>query len=118
MVCDEENDNNELYKYGWIDGKRIRSSIGNWRDMWSWKKCKSKDNYWFKMKPYLNTNPCGHKLYRVAINGDKCSMSRVLYKMYNPEWDITDNSDTNFINHINKNSLDNRIENLRVFTHQ
>ena len=45
-------------------------------------------------------------------------MSRVLFKLYNKNWDITDTSMNNEIDHINQNSLDNRIENLRVFTHQ
>ena len=129
MTTEEEEDefineknydyNPDEYKYGDIDGKRIRSSIGNWGDIWSWKKCKTRDSYWFKMKPWLHTNKAdGYKSYRVTINSVPCIMSRVLFKLYNPNWDITDTSHMNEIDHKNQNSLDNRIENLRVLTHQ
>ena len=109
--------NPDVYKYGDLYGVRIRSSIGNWRDMWSWRDW-VKEPYWFKLKLYLQTKPCGYKFYRVSVNGVSRVMSRVLFKLYNKNWDITDNSNMNQIDHINQNSLDNRIENLRVFTNQ
>ena len=128
MITEEEEDylineknydyNPNIYKYGDVYGRRIRSSIGNWGDMWSWKKCKSKDSYWWKIKPFLQTNMKGYKSYKVNINCIPRNMSRVLFKLYNKHWDITDNSNMNQIDHKNQNSLDNRIENLRVFTNQ
>ena len=47
---DEENDDITLYKYGFIDGKRVRVSITNGRDIWSWRDCKTRPSYWFKLK--------------------------------------------------------------------
>ena len=108
----------DKYKYGDVYGKRLRVSVDDWMDIWSWRLYKTKEDNWFKMKPYLHTNQCGYKLYKVNINRDKCSMSRVLFKLYNKNWDITDTSKNNEIDHKNQNSLDNRIENLRVLTHQ
>ena len=44
---------------------------------------------------------------------------RVVYKVCNPEWDITDNSRENEIDHIcGAQPKDNRIENLRVLNNQ
>ena len=120
LIFEENYDYNpDAYKYGDIDGKRLRVSIDNWWDIWSWKICKTRDSYWFKMKPCLHTNKAdGYKKYSVTINRIPRIMSRVLFKLYNKNWDITDNSNMNQIDHKNQNSLDNRIENLRVFTNQ
>ena len=44
---------------------------------------------------------------------------RVVYNVCNPDWDITDNSKANEIDHIcGVRPLDNRIENLRKLNHQ
>ena len=118
LIFDENYDYNpDAYKYGDIDGKRIRVSVDDWMDMWSWRDW-VKEPYWYKMKPYIHTDGRGYKKYRVSINCVSCIMSRVLYKLYNKDWDITDGSKENQIDHKNQNSLDNRIENLRVFTNQ
>ena len=113
---DEENDDNDLYKYGFVDGRRVKVSLDDWRDIWSWKICKSRTSYWFKLKPsYKKQN--NYEYYTICINGNNCLISRVIYKLYNENWDITDGSSDNCIDHINNNSLDNRIENLRVLNH-
>ena len=117
LIFDENYDyNTDDYKYGDIDGKRIRVSVDDWMDIWSWRTYKTKEDNWFKMTPYLHTDWSGYKKYIVNINGVSHVMSRVLYKLYNRNWDITDNSNMNEIDHQNQNSLDNRIENLRVLT--
>jgi hypothetical protein len=119
LIFDENYDYNpDAYKYGDINGKRIRVSVDDWMDIWKWRICKSKDSYWLKLTPYLHTTTKGYKSYYISINGGHCIMSRLIFKLYNKNWDITDISDTNFIDHKNQNSLDNRIENLRVLTHQ
>ena len=41
-------------------------------------------------------------------------LHRLIYKYHNEDFDLTDTSKNNFIDHININPLDNRIENLRV----
>ena len=85
----------------WVFGKKI------------WK---SREETWFVLKGCIHTLKSGYKSHRIKINGKQYITSRILYKLANPEWNIEDNSCNNTIDHININSLDNRIENLRVAT--
>jgi len=55
----------------------------------------------------------------ISLNRKMRLYHRVVYKVCNPEWDITDCSRDNQIDHIcGKKPLDNRIENLRILNHQ
>ena len=102
-----------------INNKLIRIDKNNSMNVWSWRDwVKTKPPYWYKIKLTLQTNYNGYKSYTIRINGKAYILSRVVYKAHNNDWDITDNSMNNFIDHINKNSLDNRIENLRILTNQ
>ena len=56
---------------------------------------------------------------RIELNKKLYRYHRVVYKVCNPEWDITDISRENEIDHIiGTKPLDNRIENLRILNHQ
>ena len=107
-----------LYKYGVINKKQVSVSVENWMDIWSWREYKTKPSDWFKLKPTIHTNQDGYKNYVIKFNNKNYGLSRVIYKLYNKDWHITDNGSDNQIDHININSLDNRIENLRVLTNQ
>ena len=43
---------------------------------------------------------------------------RVVYKLYNPEWDLDDGSKENEIDHINGDRINNNINNLRRVNHK
>jgi len=100
-----------------LNDRLIRIDKNDSMNVYSWRDW-VKTPYWFKMKITLQTNYCGYKLYIISIDNKKYNLSRVVYKAYNNDWDITDNSMNNFVDHINRNPLDNRIENLRVLTSQ
>jgi hypothetical protein len=51
---------------------------------------------------------------RITINKKMYLLHRLIYKYFNEEWDITDSSYNNLIDHFDINPLNNRIENLRV----
>ena len=101
-----------------IDNKKIRINKNDSLDIYSWREYKTKPDGWYKIKINLETQKCGYKRYRININKKVYGLSRIIYKAHNKDWDIIDNGKNNFIDHINTNSLDNRIENLRILTHQ
>ena len=102
-----------------LNERQLRIDSEDSFNIYSWRENKTKPSYWFKIKPTLWTCPeTGYKRYVIGINYKTYMFSRLVYKAHNPEWDITDNSSSNQIDHININSVDNRIENLRILTNQ
>ena len=70
---------------------------------------------WKAVKPTPNKK--GYST--IKIDGKMYQYHRVVFKVCNPEWDITDNSRENEVDHIcGARPLDNRIENLRVLNSQ
>ena len=45
-------------------------------------------------------------------------LHRIVYKAYHPEWDIMDTCGDNSIDHIDRDKINNHIDNLRVVTNQ
>tara|TARA_R110000823_G_C15611817_1_gene466587 strand:+ start:59 stop:532 length:474 start_codon:yes stop_codon:yes gene_type:complete len=72
-----------------------------------------KNPRWRKFK---QSNKDGYK--HITINNKHFGVHRVVYKVYNPKWNINDTSKKNEIDHIDLNRSNNNIENLRVVTGQ
>jgi len=104
--------------YADINNKKLRINKNDSMDIYSWRETKIIQSYWYKIKPTLNIRKCGYKNYRIRINKKRYGLSRVVFKAHNNDWDIEDISKNNCVDHININSIDNRIENLRILTHQ
>ena len=84
--------------------------------------------WYYKSGANLLINPCWRVIKQspnkegysgLELDGKRYLYHRVVYKVCNPDWDISDISSENQIDHIcGARPLDNRIENLRVLNNQ
>ena len=81
-----------------------------WKDKWRGQPMKKP--YWKKCAISKMTN--GY--YRIVITNKLYYLHRVCYYAHNPEWNIYDFSDSNMIDHKDKDKQNNHISNLRIAT--
>ena len=79
------------------------------------KKGNSRSMKWYLLKGCLSYNSA---YKRIRINKKIYYYHRVIYKLHNNEWDIADISTKNFMDHIDRDKLNNNINNLRVVSQQ
>ena len=77
-----------------------------------------KNPYWRKFKQTITMNNKGKKYKIFPIKNRRFKAHRVIYYIHNQEWDIWDISRSNLIDHIDRDTFNNNIENLRVVTNQ
>ena len=76
-----------------------------------------KNPRWIRFKQSLVKTK--NKVYKtIMVMGRHFKVHRVVYFIHNPEWNILDISKANLIDHVDRNTFNNNIENLRVVTQQ
>ena len=88
-----------------LEGGEIYSFIKRY----SCKVCK-----WYLLKGWDTVR--GYK--ELCINNKTYKYHRVIYKLHNHDWDITNFSPNNHIDHIDRDTSNNNINNLRVVSNQ
>ena len=94
-----------------LNGMKIKYEDGK---VWMWRENKTKPSYWFELKGTINKSS-GYRI--VSIKNKLYLYHRVVYFIHNDDWDIHNSSTDNSIDHIDRDKLNNSIENLRVVTH-
>ena len=69
---------------------------------------------WYQLT--IETLSTGYK--SIKINQKRKTLHRFIYYAHNREWNISDSSKNNFIDHIDGDKTNNNISNLRVVTSQ
>ena len=86
--------------------------------VWVWRE--KRGNQTLKNPDWREAKGCvkkdGYRL--VGINNKTYKYHRVVYYLHNEGWDIRDSCRNNSIDHIDRDKLNNNIENLRVVTNQ
>ena len=105
------------YFYFKIDGRDLKIHKDNPEDIqiwrFHWKGRNINKPYWRKLSIRISK---GYK--KIDLKPNSYYLHRLNYFARNPDWDIYNSSHINQIDHINRDRINNNIENLRVVTNQ
>ena len=99
-----------------LNGAKLRVYECGKIERFGFKKCQSKEETWFQLKGCIPIRKDYYKLHTTRINKKSYITSRIIYFAFNPTWDINNYHFNSSIDHINRDSLDNRLVNLRIAT--
>ena len=100
------------YIYFELNDRKLKINKENSEDIWIWKA--TAKPYW--TRPALNINKYGY--FYLHIGNKKMRLHRVVFYAHNLDWEISDSSQLNFIDHEDQNRQNNNQNNLRIATNQ
>lgn len=97
-----------------LNGAKLRVYEDGRIEKFGKKHWNSQEHSWFELKGCICIQKCGYYCHSTTINRKKYTTSRIIYLAFNPSWEIHDSKKNNTIEHIDRNSLNNHINNLKV----
>ena len=100
-----------------LNGAKLRVYDDGRIERFGLKQWKLKEETWFELKGCISFNSkSNYKHHQTSINKKLYHTSRIVYLAHNQNWNIHDVSPNNSIDHIDRNTSNNHISNLRIAT--